>query len=303
MDERTQIPPISELYSFVTDGNSYFTVHSKQQILIEDECHLHHGHVEIPADNYGNSIQSPIEVLSLEPQSFMVANYNSEHVFQNTEEVESNNLSLTQGIYETEIQEIPNLVVDPNSYNETYEFSSVPAPPPYRYSQRLPAAPNDSLPKANRELYYYYAANTFPVHELPPMEYCRTPSPDPSQFFEVSPQLFRLQSSTESAESCLDATKKSTKKQRRRIPTVAQRKAANIRERRRMYNLNGAFDVLRKTVPTFAYEKHLSRIETLKLAIGYICFMKELLQISAIEAHKRYGNAPKEMNVKWSVQL
>ncbi|XP_078683706.1 uncharacterized protein LOC144917469 [Branchiostoma floridae x Branchiostoma belcheri] len=66
-------------------------------------------------------------------------------------------------------------------------------------------------------------------------------------------------------------------KTRRRIPTVAQRKAANVRERRRMFNLNDAFDKLRKRVPTFSYEKRLSRIETLRLAIIYIHFMKDVL--------------------------
>jgi hypothetical protein len=58
---------------------------------------------------------------------------------------------------------------------------------------------------------------------------------------------------------------------------MAQRRAANIRERRRMFNLNEAFDRLRRKVPTFAYEKRLSRIETLRLAITYISFMTELL--------------------------
>lgn len=38
-----------------------------------------------------------------------------------------------------------------------------------------------------------------------------------------------------------------------------------------------AFDKLRRKVPTFAYEKRLSRIETLRLAITYIQFMTELL--------------------------
>ncbi|NXH17101.1 FER3L protein, partial [Bucco capensis] len=64
---------------------------------------------------------------------------------------------------------------------------------------------------------------------------------------------------------------------RKRIITYAQRQAANIRERKRMFNLNEAFDQLRKKVPTFAYEKRLSRIETLRLAIVYISFMTELL--------------------------
>ncbi|XP_023237044.1 uncharacterized protein [Centruroides vittatus] len=69
----------------------------------------------------------------------------------------------------------------------------------------------------------------------------------------------------------------SKSKPRRRVATMAQRRAANIRERRRMFNLNSAFDKLRKKVPTFAYEKRLSRIETLRLAIMYIAFMTEVV--------------------------
>ncbi|OCT75768.1 hypothetical protein XELAEV_18030955mg [Xenopus laevis] len=65
---------------------------------------------------------------------------------------------------------------------------------------------------------------------------------------------------------------------RKRVITYAQRQAANVRERKRMFNLNEAFDLLRKKVPTFAYEKRLSRIETLRLAIVYISFMTELLE-------------------------
>jgi len=69
----------------------------------------------------------------------------------------------------------------------------------------------------------------------------------------------------------------STKRKRRRIITADQRRAANVRERRRMSHLNDAFDGLRKRVPTFAYEKKLSRIETLRLAVTYIRFMADLL--------------------------
>ena len=68
------------------------------------------------------------------------------------------------------------------------------------------------------------------------------------------------------------------KPKRKRVATMAQRRAANIRERRRMFNLNEAFDDLRKRVPTFAYEKRLSRIETLRLAIAYISFMSDLVK-------------------------
>ncbi|XP_074659129.1 uncharacterized protein LOC141911923 [Tubulanus polymorphus] len=71
---------------------------------------------------------------------------------------------------------------------------------------------------------------------------------------------------------------RTSKPKRRRVATVAQRRAANIRERRRMFNLNESFDVLRKKVPTFAYEKRLSRIETLRLAITYISFLSEVCE-------------------------
>jgi hypothetical protein len=66
------------------------------------------------------------------------------------------------------------------------------------------------------------------------------------------------------------------------VASVAQRRAANVRERRRMFNLNSAFDKLRKKVPTFAYEKRLSRIDTLRLAMTYIQFMTETLNGSDV---------------------
>ena len=67
-------------------------------------------------------------------------------------------------------------------------------------------------------------------------------------------------------------------KKRRRQATVAQRRAANIRERKRMLSLNEAFDELRACVPTFAHEKKISRIDTLRLAIIYISFMADILE-------------------------
>lgn len=77
--------------------------------------------------------------------------------------------------------------------------------------------------------------------------------------------------------SARSSSSSAAKKARRRVASIAQRRAANIRERRRMFNLNEAFDKLRRKVPTFAYEKRLSRIETLRLAITYIGFMSEIL--------------------------
>ncbi|KAJ1524918.1 hypothetical protein ONE63_009776 [Megalurothrips usitatus] len=70
-------------------------------------------------------------------------------------------------------------------------------------------------------------------------------------------------------------------------PYRVQRHAANVRERRRMQRsgpdrppvkiINSAFDELRVHVPTFPYEKRLSKIDTLRLAIAYIALLRELL--------------------------
>jgi len=68
------------------------------------------------------------------------------------------------------------------------------------------------------------------------------------------------------------------KAKRKRVISTVQRRAANIRERKRMFSLNEAFERLRGKVPTFAYEKRLSRIETLRLAIIYIAFMTDMLE-------------------------
>uniref|UniRef100_A0A667ZGD5 Si:dkey-34f9.3 n=1 Tax=Myripristis murdjan TaxID=586833 RepID=A0A667ZGD5_9TELE len=58
---------------------------------------------------------------------------------------------------------------------------------------------------------------------------------------------------------------------------MVQRHAANIRERKRMLSINSAFEELRCHVPTFPYEKRLSKIDTLRLAIAYIALLREIL--------------------------
>ncbi|CAM1321910.1 hlh-13 (predicted) [Pycnogonum litorale] len=60
-------------------------------------------------------------------------------------------------------------------------------------------------------------------------------------------------------------------------PYKVQRQAANIRERKRMMSINTAFEELRCHVPTFPYERRLSKIDTLRLAIAYIALLREIL--------------------------
>ncbi|KAM5235155.1 pancreas transcription factor 1 subunit alpha [Ctenodactylus gundi] len=71
-------------------------------------------------------------------------------------------------------------------------------------------------------------------------------------------------------------------RRRRRARSEAElqqlRQAANVRERRRMQSINDAFEGLRSHIPTLPYEKRLSKVDTLRLAIGYINFLSELVQ-------------------------
>ncbi len=70
------------------------------------------------------------------------------------------------------------------------------------------------------------------------------------------------------------------RRRKRRCPQqqVQQRQAANQRERKRMQSINEAFEGLRAHIPTLPYEKRLSKVDTLRLAIGYISFLTELVQ-------------------------
>ena len=43
-------------------------------------------------------------------------------------------------------------------------------------------------------------------------------------------------------------------------------------------SINSAFDELRIHVPTFPYEKRLSKIDTLRLAIAYIALLKDAIK-------------------------
>ncbi|KAM4626807.1 helix-loop-helix protein 13-like [Discoglossus pictus] len=59
------------------------------------------------------------------------------------------------------------------------------------------------------------------------------------------------------------------------------RQAANIRERKRMLSINSAFEELRGRVPTFPYEKRLSKIDTLRLAAAYIALLSDIVSSGA----------------------
>ncbi|XP_046976711.1 pancreas transcription factor 1 subunit alpha [Vanessa cardui] len=100
-------------------------------------------------------------------------------------------------------------------------------------------------------------------------------------------------------------------KRRLRCPQqqIQQRQAANLRERRRMQSINDAFEGLRAHIPTLPYEKRLSKVDTLKLAIGYISFLGELVRadrsgpdtmLSGVTNNQNTGHEQKKIIIRGS---
>ncbi|KAE9417973.1 hypothetical protein Angca_004429, partial [Angiostrongylus cantonensis] len=63
------------------------------------------------------------------------------------------------------------------------------------------------------------------------------------------------------------------------VEEEGDRRAANVRERKRMCSINVAFIELRNYIPTFPFEKRLSKIDTLNLAIAYINMLEDVLSL------------------------
>ncbi|XP_071540375.1 pancreas transcription factor 1 subunit alpha-like [Panulirus ornatus] len=91
-----------------------------------------------------------------------------------------------------------------------------------------------------------------------------------------------------------------SRRRRRMCPLaqVRQRQAANMRERRRMASINDAFEGLRAHIPTMPYEKRLSKVDTLRLAIGYITFLSDMIETSpgGLQDHGDPANANNNNN-------
>ena len=61
---------------------------------------------------------------------------------------------------------------------------------------------------------------------------------------------------------------------------------------RRLSHLNAAFAELRSHIPRFPYEKRLSKIDTLRLALAYIEFLHGLSHTTMM-AHEYIAHSPK----------
>jgi len=58
-----------------------------------------------------------------------------------------------------------------------------------------------------------------------------------------------------------------------------------------MQSINDAFEGLRSHIPTLPYEKRLSKVDTLKLAIGYINFLSDIVTSDRNSTQGAGGNA------------
>ncbi|XP_056643886.1 protein atonal-like [Diorhabda sublineata] len=92
-------------------------------------------------------------------------------------------------------------------------------------------------------------------------------------------------SSVSSCDNYLDENKflfnADLERQKRTVtPSILKKRrlAANARERRRMQNLNQAFDRLRTFLPQLGQDRQLSKYETLQMAQTYITALYELLK-------------------------
>lgn len=71
------------------------------------------------------------------------------------------------------------------------------------------------------------------------------------------------------------------RKRNKTVPPVVKKKrrlAANARERKRMQNLNDAFDRLREYLPSLGNDRQFSKHETLQMAQSYITALCDLLE-------------------------
>ncbi|XP_011191759.2 protein atonal [Zeugodacus cucurbitae] len=96
--------------------------------------------------------------------------------------------------------------------------------------------------------------------------------------FELAEQSATMQANGDSSASAQPGAKKRRGKQISPVVKRKRRLAANARERRRMQNLNQAFDRLRQYLPCLGNDRQLSKHETLQMAQTYISALGDLLR-------------------------
>lgn len=109
----------------------------------------------------------------------------------------------------------------------------------------------------------------------------RSISPNPelgySTLISTQQQLLPPRSDSDEENQDEDPSKRRGKSKVSPLIMRKRRLAANARERRRMQNLNQAFDRLRTYLPSLGNDRQLSKYETLQMAQTYITALYDLL--------------------------
>ncbi|KAJ6224798.1 hypothetical protein RDWZM_003343 [Blomia tropicalis] len=79
-------------------------------------------------------------------------------------------------------------------------------------------------------------------------------------------------------------------------PCTSKRYFTNSRERWRQQNVNGAFNDLRRLVPTYPPDKKLSKNEILRLAIKYIRLLSNVLEYQKQHEQQKQGEEEEEVD-------
>ncbi|XP_076327643.1 pancreas transcription factor 1 subunit alpha-like [Tachypleus tridentatus] len=122
------------------------------------------------------------------------------------------------------------------------------------------------------------------------------------QFFEQHLQQFESQLTFCPYQVNDENLQHKTRRRKCHQKIIQQRHAANLRERRRMQSINDAFQGLRAHIPTLPYEKRLSKVDTLRMAIGYIYFLSGLLNSRCHPTDSlsnRVGEQPKKIIIQY----
>lgn len=112
-------------------------------------------------------------------------------------------------------------------------------------------------------------------------EMSRTTGPQEHYHEAINEESMDDESTSSSGNDGEELTAGGKKRRGQCVPPVVKRKrrlAANARERRRMQNLNQAFDKLREYLPQLGNDRQLSKHETLQMAQTYITTLYDLLQ-------------------------
>ncbi len=148
------------------------------------------------------------------------------------------------------------------------------------FGSRSCGSSSESLRSSSPEFISLATPKFLPVN-LQIQNHSNFPIKSETQEAESDSELSQSASDTSSVIQSEISTIKGNRKRRSKqiSPQIKKKRrlAANARERRRMQNLNDAFDRLRQYLPSLGNDRQLSKHETLQMAQSYISALSDLI--------------------------